>query len=395
MWTIEDIEELNPAESGQKASVLAFLLKIGAAWPQLLCQGANELEERDSPWVCCFTQLPFEVSVEAGRYRVAGLTDGVQVELEFQNFAVGVGQQGDLTIIDDGAAGVPPCSVTAAAGTQVRAFVQLWGRRVLTHNNYLSSVRNGLPSSTRINPRGSKWGPLGGEHKGTAITQRMYGPQLAVRLEGEVHTALQRFLSNYSVVAIDEVPQLPYLFSYFIMPIAGRVTYSAPPRPILGGMLRTTVGNHQIMAPKADLEKALSLGFREIDRYQHQLVAMSRLAREGEPELALVGCLTAIEWYMNSFLPPRPKPKQLSVSLAIKESPFQRLTDETKHRLRQAAMSRNAVVHGKPPSRRHRQNADGATVAMVREAADAGLRLYREMNDGAPAHSPPGPAKLT
>jgi len=29
---------------------------------------------------------------------------------------------------------------------------------------------------------------------------------------------------------------------------------------------------------------------------------MQRLARQGEPELAAIGCVSAIEWYMNAAL---------------------------------------------------------------------------------------------
>jgi hypothetical protein len=45
MWTFDDIEKINPPESGQKASILSHLLKIGSTWPKLLCDTADELDE--------------------------------------------------------------------------------------------------------------------------------------------------------------------------------------------------------------------------------------------------------------------------------------------------------------------------------------------------------------
>ena len=49
------------------------------------------------------------------------------------------------------------------------------------------------------------------------------------------------------------------------------------------------------------LTRALRFPYREFDRYLNQLLAMQSLARSGEFELAVIGCVTAIEWFLNTL----------------------------------------------------------------------------------------------
>src|SRR5215218_5781434 len=86
MWKDEDIERINPAGRGQKGSVLQYLLRIGATWPQLLTETADDLKKLDSPWVCCFAQLPYPIKVEAGNYNVQGQSSNSVIDLDFKLF---------------------------------------------------------------------------------------------------------------------------------------------------------------------------------------------------------------------------------------------------------------------------------------------------------------------
>jgi hypothetical protein len=370
----EDIERINPAGRGQKGSVLQYLLRIGATWRELLTETADDLKELDSPWVCCFAQLPYPIKVEPGTYNVRGQSGNSVIDLDFKIF--------DLELDEGFQVSTNEINVditsrrNAVIGTQIRGFVQLWGRRVLYHEKYLSCVTSEGLNDQIINPRGSAWDYASSLYRGKTISASSFEREVAERLRPEMLFAIKRFLINYSVVALRELPPLEILFNYFLMPAPGRVAYGQIPTPTLPAMFRKSAVDHKTV-PRIDIERGLQFGLREIDKYLHQLLAMQRLADDGEPELAMIGCVAAIEWYMNSLLPDRTVGWQYPLGKCLKKDPFNGLPSGLKEDLLEVANFRNLLVHGQPPDRAHK-NPDKSIE--ITRALKTGLELYREMN---------------
>jgi hypothetical protein len=167
----------------------------------------------------------------------------------------------------------------------------------------------------------------------------------------EFPIALRRFISNYSVLALDDIPVPNFLYGYFVMTAPGRIAYGRPPVPLTRGLLRT----HTSILPveRAKIVEALKTSIREIDRFILQLQAMKRVANSGEPELAIVGAVSALEWYANRFVePPRDRYKTSHpLRTALKMAPLSQLSEALKSKLLAAVDLRNTLVHGTPPAR--------------------------------------------
>jgi len=378
MWTLSEIEELNAADPGQKKTILQHLLSMGAAWPGLLCDSASNLEDYGPPHVCAFAQLPFPVTLEPGVYRLPALTKNVSFDVDFTLLSVSLNEKSEIKV-QPIESEVSPLS-EACIATQLRMFVRLWDRRAVYYKNYFASLTDSGPKRAIINPRTSKWAPDYGAYTGEIVTSLTFESNLAERMQAEITALVAKFLAQYTIVAHLELPLISKPYGFFLMTAPGRVAYSSPPDPIISGILRSTLVSPSMRIQKSRLLDAYNFSFREFDRYLKQLFAMQRLAREGEPELALVGSVTAIEWYMNSFLPPMAK--QRSISVCLKEDLFKGLSQSLRASLREAVEWRNATVHGSPPARHKRPSpADfSKTVDKVSAIIDVGIYLYREMN---------------
>ena len=377
MWSFDAIELRNPAGKGQRTSILSRLQQILAARPRLLCETSDELERRGPPFVCCFGQLPYPVAVEPGDYTVEGSKAYAHAHFNFCLFALEMENTGEIHIVD-----VSPdeaLRTDAALGTQVRAFVPITGRREDYHKNYLQCLSDEGLEERIINP--SLWDSdhAPAAYKGKVVTAHAFEAELADRMASELRFVLRRFLLNYSVVSLDELPLLARVYGCFLMSAPGRIVYSDPPDPILAGMLNRWPLVPQVS--RVQIAQALRFGVREIDRYQHQMLAMQRLAKQGEPQLALLGCVTAIEWFMNSFLKAEGG-WSLSIRDCLNKAPFKDFPRELKSRLHALARERNAIAHGQPPERHNEllsARSDSALLG-IRDAVDIGFSLYREIN---------------
>ena len=78
MWSLEDLEVLNPADSWQDVSFLRHVLNISAASEDTLCGAAERLEAKQGPYVVAFAQLPFTIDAGSQVFRVNGWREGVQ-----------------------------------------------------------------------------------------------------------------------------------------------------------------------------------------------------------------------------------------------------------------------------------------------------------------------------
>lgn len=376
MWTYEDVVRKNPAQLGQRASILTRLIEIGAAAPQLLSECSNKLEDYGPPFVCCLAQLPFPVNLDSGSYKVPGDTKAVHFVVEFRPFSISLSNSRvQIRYLErDQDLG----EVNSAIGTQVIAFVQLWGRRVDYYKNYVACLHSDGLEERIINPVLWDKGRSPVAYTGSVITSHSFEAELASRLLSALRVVLRKVLSNYSLLALEEISWSPFLYGYFLMPSAGRVASGSAPEPVTHGML--TKSSIPEPVAREQLEKAMRFQLREMDRYLHQLIAMKRLSTHGEPELAVVGAVTAIEWFMNSLIA-RQGTYSLSISKCLKQAPLSKLPAQMVEDLSALADMRNSIVHGEPPERRKSRSGLPPEVALQPgQIVRLGLALYREIH---------------
>jgi hypothetical protein len=373
MWTFDEIQNMNAPSPGQRDSILSFILGVNAATPDVLCYAADQLEQYGVAYVCCFAQLPFPIFVEPGKYAVRADTENVIMEMEFQ--------LAELTVSDRGQTQFTPVTGQSAAGdargswgTQVLGFIPLWGRRTLYYKNYIACLHgNGLRNQV-INPALQDGRGYG--YKGTVVTSQSFESELPKKMLDEFPIALRRFLINYSLLALEDVPLRPALYGYFVMAAPGRIVYKEPPIPITKGML--SVHPHRLPLDRPKVLDALKISYRENDRFIHQLQAMKRVASAGEPELAIVGTVSAIEWFANRFVvPPKDRYKDShSLRNALKLPPLSNLPEVLKAELLRVADLRNSLVHGKPPDRGDNRSLSHNVASVLNSAVE----LYRQLN---------------
>jgi len=169
------------------------------------------------------------------------------------------------------------------------------------------------------------------------------------------------------------------------MPAPGRVSYRNAPIPPAASMFQ-----HWSIKGFADaitVRAALKFGRRQFDRYQHQLLAMQSLSRDGEPELAAIGSVTAIEWFLSALVDqsaPLPKwydrDRRPSINRCLDLPLRIALSPELVACLRVAADYRNRLAHGRTPSRT--SVSDLPAEEMSARIARAGFLLYKEVQMG-------------
>jgi hypothetical protein len=98
-------------------------------------------------------------------------------------------------------------------------------------------------------------------YKGTVVTSHSFEAELPRKMLDEFPRALRRFLSNYAVLALEDI-RIPHsLYGYFVMTAPGRVVYKDLPITLTRGLLKTHRHRHPIESKR--ITEALKVGFRE------------------------------------------------------------------------------------------------------------------------------------
>ncbi|OGT97021.1 MAG: hypothetical protein A2298_03425 [Gammaproteobacteria bacterium RIFOXYB2_FULL_38_6] len=392
MWTFDEIEEMNPKSDGQKKSALMHLKEIGAYWPDLLCETATQLEELGPPFIYCFTQLPYPINVEKGNYTLPGKTEGVRVDLSFRLFKFNFNDSGKIFVGDLKEENENPAE-RVVVGTQVIGLIKLWSGKNKYYNNYLECVTYSGLKEQIINKPNSNWSVTGGWHQRPLKSAKAFENEISKRLLTELYSALQFFIPTYSIVSHDETKLGQWLYNYFCMTAPGRISLGDIPKPIFKSFCKHyTIANNRFVS-HSKLCEALKFGMREISKFERQLLAMDRLVRDGEPELALIGTISAIEWFMGAFVA-RENKWQPSLRDCLKIEPYKsNLEEDLKNDLREAALLRNSIVHGAPPSRENIIKEGSGFIGKlpisnvsllsykVQSVIESGLVLYRRINE--------------
>jgi hypothetical protein len=370
MWSFEEIETCN----SDHPLKLRTILRSSAARESQLSRTADELEVRGSPWIACFAQLPFPLSVNpsdvfnvpVGRY-------GASASLRFSHFRIEPTPTNNFSFEE---IVLPSGATVNGIGTQVGCFMTLWGRHAAKYGKYLECV-----TETGLNNRilnAALWGRrrAPADYSEPIVNADEFEHQATSSVRTALEFAIRIFLDAYSVVAIDDVLSPKELPGFFAMLAPGRVNYiDAPESPVRSmtkeWFLPNVVSEHV-------LQGALQFRRRELDDYLGQVIAMKHLARQGEARLAVVGCVTAIEWFLNSLVDNwKPGDYFLPTGKALKRHPLLLLPDEMKHRLVLAAETRNDIVHAVPIGRN--RATDVKDVELMGEIAALAVDLYREI----------------
>jgi hypothetical protein len=297
--------------------------------------------------------------------------EGAAANLSFRHFKVGLDARGRTDYC--------PCEViyqkdTQGLGTQVIAYISLWGRHLRYYRNYLacfssSGLDNRLLSS-------SLWetsrAPAG--YDGDGLTSHRFEDELNKAVLTAFEFALRVFIDNYNIAVLDDVRPPKTLRGFSTLLAPGRVSFPTKPDPPLIDMLQTRYLPEEVSQER--LSAALRYGRRDFDKYQRQLLAMQRLSHDGESEIAIVGCVTAIEWFLNSLLITQEK-KTLSIVPSLSKPMRVTLSPDLKAELLKVAQRRNAIVHGEPSSRSKPDlSAPERTISQI---VRTGLELYREV----------------
>jgi len=232
MWTYEDIVLRNPAQPGQRSSILT-----GSCGLELHSQISSSMVQtiwKPTVLLLCVA-LPncpslslcsrmFTFCEQPPRLFPCPLpVDWLELDEDCQphvkSFTATKSSQ----------------SQELAIGTQVTAFVQLWRRYVSLHKSYEACLTpNGLEDRV-INP--SVWtkknSPVSSGHSTTAYG---FEAELAERIERDLDIALSNMLLHLSVLGLEDFTRMPCLYGYFLMPAPGRVVYANRPIPVFKGM---------------------------------------------------------------------------------------------------------------------------------------------------------------
>jgi hypothetical protein len=379
MWSVDEIVLRN---SDQPRKV-ELILSSHSANEKLLCSTAAELEDATQPQVCCFVQLPFPLAItEQERFQLkAGRADRIAI-LSFERWRASVSDDCRLQIDP-----IPAKASIADRGlfTQMRVFFQNWGRHQYDYPNYLEAItetglreqplNHSFRQTGRV-PTGVATGPVS---YGDIRTPSYFEHELTQAIEHEVTFVIDRFLESYNLVALDDLRPPESHLGLFVMLAPGRVSYSVAPRPVAATLLSNAVVPESVNG--SQLEAALRFSRRDLDRYLRRLIAMQRLARQGEPELAAIGCVSAIEWYMNAALGNdvgKPDRRSKPLWRCMESELFSSLPAQLKNRIEQIRNMRNDLAHGSPPERL--SAGETRTGALeTKEVVATAIELYRTM----------------
>lgn len=397
-WSIEDIEEANPATEGQRG-LLKHLLNIGATSEKQLSDASERLDSLGSPFVAVFCQLPYRVDGASEGLNVHGTRSSIDVEVHCIPSQLRMDLFGNLKSIEY----VDDEQLTNDGNwiTHVTAYIRLWDKRARLHQKYVQNV--GKPAFMDVPLcKIENWMDLPEAQmalptrRAAMLTGSRFRSEVVRRLRYELLAAVNRIARVYSTLTLKQHPELGRLYGYFGMLTPGQIAGANAPLPIQQHFLRSTESSDDAFVPDENQFKRL------ISRAAHspdarndvmvgQLIAMNSLRAQGEPELALMGCATALEWFLNERFPSMTKVtrsnRRNSASLSdfAKSTTLVFLDESKKAKLISLAHARNQIAHGRPRMRSSSPHGD-ASVAMsnsdndARESLFFAMEVYRLVN---------------
>lgn len=388
-WTFDDIEALNPAESERGPSFLSRLLELGATTEDQLIEYSNLLESRNAPLVAAFGQLPFDLGLGEITLAAPGDRPNSEVELLIRPTSVHFDSLGKIVRGEVGGLQTTP---HIACVTQLVAIVRLGDKRARVHPLYVSRLSHlGLLREPLGNHMVENWMRLP-ETTFSEPTRRRrplsgvdFQRDVTARTRDHMVFATKALLDAYGVAALVDLRGEHFLYGYHAMIAPGRIASAGRPEPVLNGL----VTNRNLLVPKnttlTDVRDYLKSARRSDNPFIQRLQALNALLANGEPELALVGCVTALEWFVNERFPElcaqrkNGEVRTAPLSIFLKSKPAAILEKSDVDQLWSLIHRRNAIAHGSPPTRTSRLD-PFALDQYVHEAFALALRVYRTAN---------------
>jgi hypothetical protein len=260
-------------------------------------------------------------------------------------------------------------------------MIPLWGTRLEYYDKYLELVRcqrlDDVVVPNQRNPYQN--------HRAGALTAHRFEADMAERTLLEATIATRRFLQNYIIVILEEVPVTNIRYSMFAVTAPSRI-FSFGPYYSIGYGLFARARSKVIRTATAEaMEAALKWPIRDFSSFELQIFALKRLADEGEPALALVGLMALVEWYLKENLPDRGQ-KRLNLSAIIRHPHYTFLPENIRSAIDSHRETRNFIVHEKPTDKTaHLDLRTGSFPAAPGSiafyaAAAAAFELYRLVN---------------
>jgi hypothetical protein len=167
--------------------------------------------------------------------------------------------------------------------------------------------------------------------------------ELCSRLEQEIRYALRRFLKSYSALSRTMHASTDMLYSFFMMPYPGRLTYHSIPTPLAGYFLRSNVAPQTNKVDGKKVIQGVDFTYRQFSRFELQIFELNRLRREGNYAIALVASLSLIEWILRLTAPP--EHKRLALFQLIDNLSKRGLADVVRKPLDELRKLRNLATH--------------------------------------------------
>ena len=385
MWTQDEIESINPATLGQRRSSLKYLESVGAIDYEVLCNCASEMEAFEGS-LRTFALLPFSISADQDPFTIETWGNGVpDLKLRFYQAFQELGSNGSLRLKVASQCSDRKNINTINSLTFVIGEIPLWGCRKKYYSRYLSCLRWDGLDDVEIARRES-WMDLPAAASDGPLTAKDYEHELARRVKNELLYSVKKFVAAYELAQVEEVAEKIYLYGYYAMVAPGRISLGGLPKPIYLALNKSNSGFGIDLVDRKKFEQSVNSLRREKDRTVRQLLAMTRLAREGEPELALVGAVTSIESFFNSRFPEvvtvtrSGRRMSSSISKILKRQSIAMLLDKKSiDSLYLISRTRNEIVHGSPPDRDRYTN-QAHKIEYVIDCIRLCLDIYRDIN---------------
>ncbi len=331
-WVIEDFEDLNLPGPGQSKSRVGRLLEIGAFLDACVFSAAEELENRDGPYVAAFFQLPRPVFSGNQRFIIPGVEEKVEVEFLFTPIRMELDNSNRVRVcLSQGEDNF------VANATQVTAYVPMWGKRAQHFERYTRCFSHERMRNDVVVSSGDNWTGAG------SMRAEVFEVNICNRIVRELVFSCRHFLKAYSAIRKDDFVTDDWLYNYFVMPYPGRVAWGSPPTSLLKYLFKNFQSFNAKVVDAARLESALPGTFRVRSRFEKQIFAIRDLARTGHHALSMVGGMSLIEWMLRINAPKKMKRSNL-VDLIdyFEKSIDSRDISASLHEIRHL---RNVVVH--------------------------------------------------
>lgn len=386
-WSLDDIATLNPAGPRQNKGFLQTLIEFAATSENQLTKYSAELNSRDGPFVVAFGQLPYDLGLGSIEFEAPSGRTNTSVELSVQPTTLSIDPFGRPETESLSTASQNEVTITQLAG-----IIRLSEKRARVHPLYKSRLNNlelldaplgshmvehwmRLPEVSLAEPSRRK----------RPLTGLDFQRDVASRMRDHLRFATGALLSAYGVAALIDMRGRDFLYGYHTMIAPGRLAGSGAPVPILNGLVKSVAMPGVRCKTVVDIQNTIQNAMRADNPFLLRLQALHSLYLNGEPELALIGVCTTLEWFLNKSFPDltyKRKDGQIrtgNLRSYLGSKHAETLTDAAKSKLLDVIDWRNDVTHGEPPSRQMHGN-NSVNPENVMEAFCLSLNIYRQVN---------------